>query len=75
MLHPSGAVGFSEINIVEAAHEELYSPISTFFADEAREGGSFRLSLKSQDLKNWQGKNSDIIYQQNDEGCVEISEK
>lgn len=51
-----------------AVHIQLYLPVSTFLAHEVREAGSFSLGIESQDLKNWQGWNSDTIYQQNDEG-------
>lgn len=57
-----------EINTVGTVNIQLYLPISIFFADEVREGGNFSLIIKSQDLKNWRGRNSDIVYQQNNEG-------
>lgn len=47
------ASGMGEIDTIGAVHIQLYLPVSTFFADEVREGGSFSLSIKSQDLKNW----------------------
>lgn len=62
MLHPS------RIRTVGALHMQLYLPVSACFAGEVKEGEGFSLSVKSQDVKNWLERNSDIIYQQNDEG-------